>query len=114
MKRNKELRNIPSLEINELIVLIILSIPVAFSPYLFKKRRDIMKWFPGYYALFFVFLCTNLEAFVAPDAFNFMEHFFAMAAGILMFTAAIYELYTKIIRTSVPKLSYEKRGMVKK
>ncbi|GAF98195.1 unnamed protein product, partial [marine sediment metagenome] len=29
----------PSLEINELIVLIILAIPVAFSPYLFKKRR---------------------------------------------------------------------------
>jgi hypothetical protein len=38
----------PSLEINELTVLIILAIPVAFSPYLFKKRRDIMKWFPGY------------------------------------------------------------------
>jgi hypothetical protein len=33
----------PSLEINELVVLIILSIPVAFSPYLLKKRRDIMK-----------------------------------------------------------------------
>jgi hypothetical protein len=36
MKRKKELRNMPSLEINELIVLIILAIPVAFSPYLLK------------------------------------------------------------------------------
>ncbi len=104
----------PSLEINELIVLIILSIPVAFSPYLFKKRRDIMKWFPGYYALFFVFLSTNLEAFIAPDAFNFLEHFFAMAAGILMFSAAIYEYYTKILKGSLAKLSHENRGMVKK
>jgi hypothetical protein len=104
----------PSLEINELIVLIILAIPVAFSPYLFKKRRDIMKWFPGYYALFFVFLCTNLEAFIAPDEFNFLEHFFAMAAGILMFTAAVYELYTKILKGSLPTLSQENRGMVKK
>ncbi len=104
----------PSLEINELIVLIILAIPVAFSPYLLKKRRDIMKWFPGYYALFITFLSTNLEAFIAPDEFNFMEHFFAMLAGIFMFAAAIYELYTKILRSSQPKLSHINRGMVKK
>ena len=104
----------PSLEINELIVLIILSIPVAFSPYLFKKRRDIMKWFPGYYALFLTFLSTNLEAFIAPDQFNFLEHFFAMLAGIFMFVAATYELYTKILRSSQPKLNYEQIGMVKK
>ncbi len=107
----------PSLEINELIVLIILSIPVAFSPYLLKKRRDIMKWAPGYYALFLTFLATNLEAFIAPDEFNFLEHFFAMVAGISMFAAAIYEYYTKILRGSLPKqpkLIYEKSGMVKK
>lgn len=104
----------PSLEINELIVLIILSIPVGFSPYLLKKRRDIMKWMPGYYALFITFLSTNLEAFFAPDEFNFMEHFFAMLAGILMFVAAVYEFYTKILKKSEPKLSHINRGMVKK
>ncbi|MHA1987332.1 MAG: hypothetical protein ACW98D_11885 [Promethearchaeota archaeon] len=104
----------PSLEINELIVLIILSIPVAFSPYLFKKRRDIMKWFPGYYALFFVFLSTNLEAFIAPDEFNFLEHFFAMVAGVLFCAAAIYEYYSKILKKSQSKLGIENRGMVKK
>ncbi len=104
----------PSLEINELIVLIILFIPVTFSPYLLKKRRDIMKWFPGYYALYITFLSTNLEAFFVPDVFNFMEHFFAMLAGIFMFVAAIYELYTKILKESLPKLGIENRGMVKK
>jgi hypothetical protein len=113
-ERKKELKNMPSLEINELIVLIILAIPVAFSPYLFKKRRDIMKWFPGYYALFFVFLSTNLEAFIAPDEFNFLEHFFAMAAGILFCSAAIYELYSKILKGSQSNLRIENRGMVKK
>ena len=104
----------PSLEINELIVLIILSIPVAFSPYLLKKRRDIMKWMPGYYALFITFLSTNLEAFIAPDQFNFMEHFFAMLSGILMFIAAVYEYYTKIFKKAQPKLSNINRGMVTK
>ncbi|MHA2182194.1 MAG: hypothetical protein ACXAAH_12310 [Promethearchaeota archaeon] len=104
----------PSLEINELIVVIILAIPVAFSPYLLKKRRDIMKWMPGYYALFIVFLSTNLEAFIAPDEFNFMEHFFAMMAGILMFVAAVYELYTKIIKDSQTKLKLTSKGMVTK
>jgi hypothetical protein len=104
----------PSLEINELIVLIILSIPVAFSPYLLKKRRDIMKWMPGYYCLFITFLSTNLEAFIAPDEFNFAEHFFAMMAGILMFVAAVYELYTKIIKQAQPKIGHLKRGMVTK
>lgn len=98
----------PSLEINELMVLIILAIPVAFSPYLFKKRRDIMKWFPGYYSLFMVFLCTNLEAFVAPDTFNFLEHFFAMIAGILMCIAALYEAYSKVLKGKPIKLNIKK------
>lgn len=104
----------PSLEINELIVLIIISIPVAFSPYLFSKRRDIMKWFPAYYALFITFLSTNLEAFYAPDTFNFMEHFFVMLAGILMCLAAFYEYYTKILKGKQLKLSHKNVGMVKK
>jgi hypothetical protein len=73
-----------------------------------------MKWFPGYYALFFVFLCTNLEAFIAPDEFNFLEHFFAMLAGILMCVAAIYEYYTKILKGSQSKIRIEQRWMVKK
>ena len=97
----------PSLEINELIVLIILSIPIAFSPYLFKKRKDIIKWAPGYYSLFFVFLSTNLEAFVAPDAFNFMEHFFAMLAGIFMCLAAVFEMYSKVLKGEQTKLNYK-------
>lgn len=98
----------PSLEINELTVLIILAIPVAFSPYLLKKRRDIMKWFPGYYCVFITFLSTNLEAFVAPDTFNFMEHFFAMMAGILFCVAAIYEYYSKVIKGKLIKLNIKK------
>ncbi|MFX1388991.1 MAG: hypothetical protein ACFE9Z_02890 [Promethearchaeota archaeon] len=98
----------PSLEINELIVLIILSIPVAFSPYLLKKRRDIMKWFPGYYCLFITFLSTNLEAFVAPDTFNFMEHLFAMLSGIFMCIAALYEYYMKVLKGKQIKLPIKK------
>ncbi|GAG77396.1 unnamed protein product, partial [marine sediment metagenome] len=58
-------------------------------------------------------LSTNLEAFIAPDEFNFLEHFFAMAAGILMCAAAIYELYSKILK-SQSNLGTENRGMVKK
>ncbi|MFX1344368.1 MAG: hypothetical protein ACFFAI_04625 [Promethearchaeota archaeon] len=104
----------PTLEINELIVLIILSIPVAFSPYLFSKRRDIMKWFPAYYALFMTFLSTNLEAFYAPDTFNYMEHFFAMVAGILMCLAAFYEYYVKILKGKQLKLTYKKGGRIEK
>jgi hypothetical protein len=100
----------PSLEINELIVAIILAIPVAFSPYLLKKRRDIMKWFPAYYCLFIVFLSTNLEAFVAPDAFNFMEHFFAMMAGILICVASFYEYYSKVMKGKQIKYSFKKGG----
>ena len=98
----------PSLEINELMVLIILAIPVAFSPYLLKKRRDIMKWFPGYYCLFIVFLSTNLEAFVAPDTFNFLEHLFAMFAGILFCMAALYEAYSKVLKGDKINLNIKK------
>ena len=104
----------PTLEINELIVLIILSIPVAFSPKLLNKIRDIKKLFTGYYALFLVFLSTNLEAFIAPDTFNFMEHFFAMVAGIFMCMAAFYEYYSKVMKGKQLKLSHRQEGMVKK
>ncbi len=97
----------PSLEINELIVLIILFIPAMFFPYLIKKRSDILKWAPGYYSLFMVFLSTNLEAFVAPDVFNFMEHFFAMLAGIFMCFAAAYEMYSKVLKGEQVKLNYK-------
>ena len=98
----------PSLEINELMVLIILSIPVAFSPYLLKKRKDIIKWFPGYYSLFMVFLSTNLEAIIAPDTFNFLEHFFAMLTGILMCIAALLEAYSKVLKEKSIKLNVKK------
>ncbi|MFX0080524.1 MAG: hypothetical protein ACFE94_02115 [Candidatus Hodarchaeota archaeon] len=104
----------PTLEINELIVCIIISIPVAFSPYLLQKRRDIMKWAPGYYALFITFLSTNLEAFYAPDTFNYMEHFFAMVAGILFCLAAFYEYYTKVLKGKQIKIRNRQGGMVKK
>lgn len=104
----------PSLEVNELIVLIIISIPVAFSPYLLKKRRDIMKWAPAYYCLFMTFLSTNLEAFTAPDTFNYMEHFFAMLAGVLMCVAAAYEYYSKVLKEKQIKIAHKKGGMVKK
>ncbi|MFX1569760.1 MAG: hypothetical protein ACFFCV_15490 [Promethearchaeota archaeon] len=101
----------PSLEINELTVLIILAIPVAFSPYLLKKRRDIMKWFPGYYCIFITFLSTNLEAAILPDTFNFMEHFFAMMAGILFCVAAFYEYYSKVIKGKEIKLNIKKKSV---
>lgn len=88
----------PSLEINELIMLIICAIPAVFFPYLIKKRRDIRKWGLGFYSLFMVFLSTNLEAFVAPDFFNFLEHFFIMLAGIFMCVTALFEYNKKVLK----------------
>lgn len=104
----------PELEINELVIWIICAIPVAFSPYLLMKRKDIIKWAPGYYSLFMVFLSTNVEAMVLPDVFNFMEHFFAMLTGIFMCSAAIYEYYSKVIKGKQLKVKPERGGMVKK
>ena len=100
----------PSLEINELIMLIICTVPAIFFPYLIKKRRDIMKWGLGFYALFMVFLSTNLEAFILPDFFNFLEHFFIMLAGIFMCITGIYEYYTKVLKGKQIKLGYKERS----
>ena len=97
----------PQLEVNELIMLIISAIPIIFSPYIYKKRRDILKWAPGYYSLFLVFLFTNLEAFALPDFFNFLEHFFIMIAGISMCVIAMYEYYSKVIKGKQIELNYK-------
>ena len=80
-----------------MIILIIALIPMSFTYFVVKVRRDILKFIPGYFCFYLNFLFTNLEALAAPDAFNFMEHFFLMLAGICLGSAVFHEFYTKVL-----------------
>jgi hypothetical protein len=99
----------PELEVGEMIILIIALFPMTFSYFVVKARRDILKWIPGYFCFYLNFLFTNLEALAAPDAFNFLEHFFIMLAGICLACAAFYEFYTKILNERKNPIKLKKR-----
>ena len=91
----------PELEVGELIILIIAIFPMSFTYFVVKARRDILKWVPGYVCFYMTFISTNMEALVAPDAFNFLEHFCIMLAGIFLGSAVFYEFYTKVLKEKI-------------
>jgi len=91
----------PELEVGELIILIIAIFPMSFTYFVVKARRDILKWIPGYICFYITFISTNVEALVAPDAFNFLEHFCIMLAGIFLGSAVFYEFYTKVLKEKI-------------
>jgi hypothetical protein len=91
----------PELALDELIILFMTIFPLISLMGAVWKNRSIAKWIPVFICLFLTFLCTNLEALAAPEAFNFFEHFFSMMIGITMAIAAILEVfnaYTKKFR----------------
>lgn len=92
----------PSLEINEILVLIIISMGLLMyiSPAL--KYKSLLKWLPGFIAIWITFLSTNLEALTMPDTFNFMEHTFALLAGVFMCGASVIEFYRYVLNKKVP------------
>ena len=101
----------PELEIGEMIILIIALCPMSFSYFVVKARRDILKWIPGYFCFYLNFLFTNLEALAAPDAFNFLEHFCLMLAGIFLGSAVFHEFYTKVLNERKNPIK-QQRGLV--
>lgn len=83
----------PSLELNEIIVVSMMGIAVAVFAILVVKRKQYLKYLPGFVCFLFTFIGTNVEALVAPDLFNFMEHFCVLLAGILIMLAVAIDFY---------------------
>lgn len=101
----------PELEIGELIFLTIATVPIILSFWIIRARKDILKYMPVYYCIYITFFSTNIEALILPDVFNFIEHFSLMLAGIFMFSAVVYDFYTRISKQKVNQLN---QGMVTK
>jgi hypothetical protein len=88
----------PEFEILEFIAFLIVVCPFSFAYYILKRRKDMIPLFPGATFLVLSFACTNLEAFAAPDAFNFLEHFFIMLAGVSFLLAMIIMHFNKMFK----------------
>ena len=84
---------IPNLEVDEMIILIMTIFPLIALFGTVWKNKSVAKWIPAFFCLFMTFVCTNVEALILPDTFNFLEHFFSMMIGITLAGAAFYELY---------------------
>ncbi|TFG03298.1 MAG: hypothetical protein EU539_12400 [Promethearchaeota archaeon] len=93
----------PEFEIIEFIALLLILVPFSLAYYILKRRKDMIPLLPGATFLVLSFLCTNLEAFAAPDAFNFMEHLFIMLAGISFVLGMFFMHYIKKSDESIIK-----------
>lgn len=91
----------PEFEILEFIAMLIIICPFSFAYFILKKRKDMIPLLPGATFIVLSYVCTNLEAFAAPDAFNFLEHFFIMLSGISFFLAMIVMHYNKMFKKSM-------------
>lgn len=101
----------PEFEILEFLAMIIVLIPLTFSIFIIKRRKDMIPLFPGVAFIFLSFICTNLEAFVAPDAFNFLEHLFIMLGGISFLLGMIFIYYnTSSNKSSIISKSPKNEG----
>ncbi len=101
----------PEFELLEFIPLLLCIIDFAFAPIVIKKRKEMLLVVPGASFLALSFLFTNIEAFVAPDLFNFLEHFFIMLAGISFLGAMIFMHYIKMSKKlTVQSKSPKKEG----
>ena len=102
----------PSLEITELILVILFPLSIITFLYIATKRKEILYYIPGLVTLFITFLSTNVEAIIEPDLFNFLEHFFILLTGILLFIGALIDLYLNLIKNRyVKKPAIKKSGI---
>ncbi|MHA1212881.1 MAG: hypothetical protein ACTSSH_10510 [Candidatus Heimdallarchaeota archaeon] len=88
----------PSLEITELILVLLFPLSIIAFIYAATKRKDVIYYIPGFISLFITFLSTNMEAIVFPDLFNLLEHSFILVTGILLFLGALFDTFFNHIR----------------
>jgi len=105
---------LPSLEIDEIIILIMTIFPLIGLLGMVWKNKSIAKWIPAFFCLFMTFVCTNAEAVIFPEIFNFLEHFFSMMIGITLALGASIELYNSYNKRYYGKLSQIKSGDVER
>ncbi len=74
----------------EFFALIFILIPIIFFRYILKKRRDIFPLLPGAIFIVMSFIFTNLEAFFAPNLFDFFEHLTILLSALSFFIGMIY------------------------
>ncbi|MFX1274599.1 MAG: hypothetical protein ACFFAT_06085 [Promethearchaeota archaeon] len=95
-----------------MIILIMTIFPLMALLGTVWKNKTVAKWIPGFFCLFMTFVCTNAEALILPDTFNFFEHFFSMMIGITMAGAAILELYNIFNKSKYRRISPIKKEVV--
>jgi hypothetical protein len=87
----------PSLEIIEIILVTLFPLSILAFIYAATKRKDVIYYIPGFIALLITFISTNVEAIIAPDMFNLLEHSFILITGILLFLGATIDAYSNFL-----------------
>jgi len=91
----------PSIEVIEVLNLIMTSIAIVIFSIAVVKVRTLAKYLPAFITLWIAFLSTNVEALVSPDFFNFMEHSMIMVTGLLMVAAVFYDFFNAFLKQKV-------------
>ena len=88
----------PSIEVIEVLNLIMTSIAIGIFSVAVVKVRKLAKYLPAFISLWLAFFGTNMEAIVNPEQFNFLEHSMIMTTGILMLVAVFYDFFNAFLK----------------
>ena len=88
----------PSIEVIEVLNLIMTSIAIGIFSIAVVKVKKLAKYLPAFITLWIAFLSTNMEAIINPEQFNFMEHLMILMTGILMLIAVFYDFFNAFLK----------------
>ncbi|TXT67584.1 MAG: membrane protein of unknown function [Promethearchaeota archaeon] len=90
------------LEIIEFVSWIMMSVGIVIYAISMFYQKGLIKYFPGIFSLWFVFLFTNTEAIFLnmSAALNTLEHLFVLISGAFFALGAAYEYYTIYLKSS--------------
>ncbi len=91
------------LEINELIMATLFPLAIVLLIVAATKRKDVLYYIPAFISLEITFICSNIEAIIAPDIFNLLEHSFLLITGILLCVGGLCDAYFETIRKKEKK-----------
>ena len=91
----------PSIEVIEVLNLIMTSIAIIIFSIAVVRVRKLAKYLPAFITLWLAFLGTNVEALVNPELFNFLEHTMIMVTGILMLAAVFYDFFNAFLKQKI-------------
>ena len=90
-----------SIQILELLALIILIIPFSGCYYILKRRKDLYPLLPGAVFLVLSFMTSFISTVIMVDEINFLTYLFLMLSGIIWLLGMLYTYFKEFSKQEI-------------